>query len=213
MAFALFALLIAFLLATGIASTPSASLFTEEPCENDGVWTIWTNVYNSDRSSDQSAEETYQTLYEMAKRTCLPPMVFQVDAIVSAKRKRASLGEQYFTQLISQYSQLLKTKDFRFRYCCPGEQGVTETDTIDETSITSTVSVPTTTMNKTEIGASSLTSPDGAICGQQEIKPRTGLSARIFGGANVIPNSWPWVSARTCPSLFTSQSISDDQLL
>jgi hypothetical protein len=55
-------------------------------------------------------------------------------------------------------------------------------------------SVSTITVTDTTVSTVLLISPDGAICGKQEITPRARLTTRIFGGTDAIPYSWPWVS-------------------
>ena len=183
------------------------SLMTEEFCaDDDGVWTVWTYVHNSNRTTGDGAAETYKTLTDVANKTCFPPITLQIEQRFQAKSGDSSFEESFFGSLFSYYSSLLKDTDFRFRYCCAINDDYYDDDYPTESMETNTAyptgsdgwndydDEPGVTDETTTIPPA-LVAPDGATCGKQAIAPSSGLSSRIFGGTDAVPHSWPWVSS------------------
>ena len=176
-----------------------------------GLWTIWIDVYNSNRTTGDNVGETYNILYNTAKQICSSPLMLQIDQPQQHIQKRSVFEDAIFSAFLSYYASLLKDKDFRFRFCCATDSYATtesvelETDaTMEWTDETWTDTITETWMETTtETAATMLTAPDGAICGKQAIAPRPSLTSRIFGGTDAIAHSWPWVNDRFFPKIFS----------
>ncbi len=182
-------------------NSPSSRI-TSVTCLKIGLWTIWFNVNNTNNASIDNNRNAYLTLIQIANNTCTTPIYAQIQLLTGSRgtrRIRKSLSEAGdFNAFISLFPSLLNGLNFRIRFCCDIALFVSTTTTTPEMTTTvinpTSDSVSTITVTDTTVSTVLLISPDGAICGKQEITPRARLTTRIFGGTDAIPYSWPWVS-------------------
>jgi hypothetical protein len=151
------------------------SSFTDANCSANQSWTIWFNIGKPNGSITGDKEDTALILSQNPKTMCIAPTGIHAQSI-NYRNGIWIYGWRWaqttdIVAFVSFYSTKPANVDFQVRYCC-----LTET-------IIGPITITTTPMPL-----------DNLTCGQQEITPRSHITSRIFGGTNVIANSWPWVS-------------------